>query len=71
MLLLDLLLWCRLLQGGFLGAGISHLKNDRHFMVSTFLLIHLIDIVSGIINGSLKNKPVNNQFSNTIEIRSR
>jgi len=34
MLLLDLLSWCHLLQGGFLCAGMSHLTNDHYFMVS-------------------------------------
>jgi len=45
MLLLDLLIWCHLLKGGFLCAGISHLTNDRHFTVRTGVLIHLNDIV--------------------------
>jgi len=33
MLLLDLLIWCHLLQSGFLCAGTSHLTNDLHLMV--------------------------------------
>ena len=34
LLLLDLLIWCHLLQDGFLCAGMSYLTNDHHFMVS-------------------------------------
>jgi len=34
MLLLDLLSWCHLLEGGSHYAGMSHLTNDRHFTVN-------------------------------------
>ena len=39
MTLVDLLIWCHLLQHGFLCAGSSHLVNDHHLMVSTVVVV--------------------------------